>query len=175
MNFNKAILLGRLTNEPTSRTLPSGQPVVTFGLATNRIYTDQEGNKQETTEFHNIVVFGKLADICSRYLNKGQLVLIEGRIQTRSWDAQDGTKRNRTEIIAENMQMGPRPAGSNLINQTEKSSEDQGEIPVIEAEESITEQNNPKQNNTANNLSENSNPEENTDEPDEINVKDIPF
>src|SRR4030043_2472507 len=71
MNFNKAIILGRLTNDPDQRTLPSGQPVVNFSVATNRVYTVQDGNKQEFVEFHNIVAFGKLADICTRYLKKG--------------------------------------------------------------------------------------------------------
>lgn len=139
MNFNKAIILGNLTKDPEARTLPSGQPVVNFGIATNRITKDQTGNKKEFVEFHNIVVFGKLADICSRYLTKGQNVLIEGRIQTRSWQGQDGAKKYRTEIIAENMQMGPRvgersqapaAAGQSLPAQAP-----QEEIPVIDSEE----------------------------------------
>jgi len=72
MNFNRAIILGNLTRDPESRILPSGQPVVNFGVATNRIYTDKSGAKQQTAEFHNVVAFGKLADICSRYLSKGK-------------------------------------------------------------------------------------------------------
>ncbi len=136
MNFNKAIILGNLTRDPESRTLPSGQPVVNFSIATNRTFNDQSGNKKQTVEFHNIVVFGKLADICSRYLAKGKMVLIEGRIQTRSWQDQSGNKRYRTEIVAENMQMGPRggEAGSSAgASQPQPAAQE--EIPVIEAEE----------------------------------------
>ena len=144
MNFNKAVVVGRLTSDPEVRTLPSGQSVVSFGLATNRIWVDQNGNRQEATEFHNIVAFGKLADICSRYLTKGRLALVEGRIQTRSWQDRDGNKRYRTEIVADNMQMGPRVdlAGADNTksfspSQSEPATPSQEEIPVIEAEEPI--------------------------------------
>lgn len=112
MNFNKAIVLGRLTNQPEIRTLPSGQNVATFGLATSRIWYDQQRTKKEETQFHNIVMFGKLADIAHQYLQKGSLLLIEGRIQYRSWEGQDGQKKYRTEIVAESMQLGPKPQGS---------------------------------------------------------------
>jgi len=135
MNFNKAIIVGNLTRDPDSRTLPSGQPVVSFSVATNRIYNDQGGNKKQVVEFHNVVVFGKLADICSRYLAKGRLVLIEGRIQTRSWQDQSGNKRYRTEIVAESMQMGPRGAGDSGAPQTQAPAQAQDEIPIIETEE----------------------------------------
>lgn len=108
MNVNKAIICGYLTRDPEERTLPSGQPVSSFGIATNRAWTNAEGQKQEQAEFHNIVAFGKLAEICNQYLTKGRLVYIEGRLQTRTWESQDGTKKNRTEIVAETMQMGPR-------------------------------------------------------------------
>jgi single-strand DNA-binding protein len=139
MNFNKAVILGNMTRDPEARTLPSGQPVVNFSVATNRIYKDQSGNKQQQAEFHNVVAFGKLADICSRYLTKGQLVLIEGRIQTRSWQDQSGAKRYRTEIIAENMQMGPRKGergGGDFSASGQASSQPaQEEIPIIETDE----------------------------------------
>ncbi|OGZ34725.1 MAG: single-stranded DNA-binding protein [Candidatus Portnoybacteria bacterium RBG_19FT_COMBO_36_7] len=135
MNFNKAIVLGNLTRDPESRTLPSGQPVVSFSIATNRVYKDQSGNKKQVTEFHNIVAFSKLADICSRYLIKGKMVLIEGRIQTRSWQDQSGNKRYRTEIVAENMQMGPRGAGDTGAMPSQAPSQAQDEIPIIETEE----------------------------------------
>lgn len=111
MNFNRAIVLGNLTRDPEVRTTPNGQTVATFGIATNRIWKDQTGNKQQQVEFHNIVAFGRLGEICSQYLKKGGLVLIEGRIQTRTWQGQDAVKRYRTEIIAENMQLGPRNSG----------------------------------------------------------------
>jgi len=108
MNLNKIFILGNLTRDPESRALPSGQNVVNFGVATNRVWNDKTGTRQEDTQFHNIVVFGKMADVCAKYLTKGKMVLVEGRIQNRSWNAQDGTKKYRTEIIAETIQLGPR-------------------------------------------------------------------
>lgn len=111
MNFNKAIVLGNVTRDPEVRALPSGQQVTNFGIATNRYYTSQAGEKKEEAEFHNIVCFGKLADITARYLKKGSLVLIEGRIKTRNWVDKQGVKQYKTEIIAESMQLGPRSAG----------------------------------------------------------------
>lgn len=137
MNFNKAIVVGNLTRDPETRTLPSGQPVVSFSVATNRVWSDANGNKQEAAEFHNIVAFGKLADICSKYLSKGRLVLIEGHLKTNSWqDQQSGVKKYRTEIIAENMQMGPRFDAGNTAPQTQtpQTQAPQEDIPVIEAE-----------------------------------------
>lgn len=111
MNFNKAFVLGNVTRDPELRTTPTGQNVCSFGIATNRIWKDQSGQQQRSAEFHNIVAWGRLAEIAGQYLKKGSLVFIEGRIQTRSWQAQDGQKRFRTEIVAENMQLGPRTAG----------------------------------------------------------------
>ena len=108
MNLNKVFLIGNLTRDPEMRSLPSGQPVTTFGLATNRIWNDKSGQKQQQAEFHNIVLFGRLAEIGKQYLQKGKMVFIQGRIQTRSWTGQDGQKRSRTEVIAEQMQLGPR-------------------------------------------------------------------
>lgn len=140
MNFNKAIILGNLTRDPETRTLPSGQPVTNFSIATNRVYTDKSGAKQQSVEFHNIVAFGKLADICNRFLNKGKMVLVEGRIQTRSWQAQDGSKRYRTEIIMENMQLGPRGVASGPAGSTGQTTEQPAaveEIPVIDADEGV--------------------------------------
>lgn len=110
MNLNKAFIIGNLTRDPEMRALPSGQPVVTFGVATNRRWTDPQGQRQEHTEFHNVVAFGKLAELCNQYLAKGRMTMIEGRLQTRSWQGQDGTKRSRTEIVADNIQFGPRGA-----------------------------------------------------------------
>ncbi len=91
--------------------LPSGAPVASFGVATNRVWKNQQGEKQEEVEFHNVVVFGRQAEIANQYLAKGRSVFVEGRLQTRSWDAPDGAKRNRTEIIAERIQFGPRASG----------------------------------------------------------------
>ena len=109
MNLNKVILIGRLTKDPETKTIPSGHMVCSFGLATNRVWTDrQTSQKQEKAEFHNIVLWRKLAEIASQYLRKGSLVLIEGRIQTRSWEDQTGNRKYRTEIVAENIQLAPK-------------------------------------------------------------------
>lgn len=108
MNLNKVFIVGNLTRDPELRSLPSGIPVVSFGVATNRVWKDKSGQKKEDVQFHNIVAFGKQAEIVKQYLSKGSSVLIEGRIQNRTWDAQDGTKKYRTEIIAERLQLGPR-------------------------------------------------------------------
>ena len=105
MNLNKAMLIGNLTRNPETRTTPQGQTVCSFGLATNRRWNDQSGNRQEAVEFHNIVAWGKLAEICGQYLVKGKKVYVEGRLQTRKWQAQDGTEKQRTEIVMEGMQM----------------------------------------------------------------------
>ena len=110
MNLNKACIIGNVTRDPEIRTLPSGQPVATFGVATNRFWKDQSGNKKQSVEFHNVVAFGRLAEISKQYLGKGKLVYAEGRLQTRTWESPDGSKRNRTEIIVERMQLGPRTA-----------------------------------------------------------------
>lgn len=105
MNLNKAMLIGNLTRDPESKTTPSGQNVCTFGIATNLVWTDQNGEKQKKAEFHNIVAWRKLGEICAQYLKKGSKVYIEGRLQTRDWEGQDGVKRYRTEIVADNMIM----------------------------------------------------------------------
>ena len=143
MNFNKAFVLGNITRDPESRTTPSGQTVTNFGIATNRFYTDQQNQKQQKVEFHNIVAWGKLGDICAQYLKKGQLVFVEGRIETRTWEGTDGVKKFKTEIIAENMQMGPKaggggggrsdysPAGSSAPQEDAGQQEDEIEIKDI--------------------------------------------
>jgi len=110
MNLNKVFLVGNLTRDPELRTLPSGTPVTSFGVATNRVWRNPQGERQEEVQFHNIVVFGRQAETVSQYLTKGSLVLVEGRIQTRSWDGKDGSKQYRTEIVAERIQFGPRGA-----------------------------------------------------------------
>lgn len=105
MNLNKVMLIGNLTRDPEIKNTPSGAAVATFSLATNRVWNDQAGQKQEQVEFHNIVAWRRLAEICGQYLKKGSKIYIEGRLQTRDWTGQDGVKRYRTEIIAENMIM----------------------------------------------------------------------
>lgn len=112
MYINKAFLFGNLTRDPELRTLPSGGQVASFGLATNRVFKKADGSKQESTEFHNIVVFGRQADTVSQYLKKGSSVFVEGRIQTRSWDSPEKGKQYRTEIVAERVQFGPRSSGN---------------------------------------------------------------
>jgi len=109
------MIIGNLTRDPEIRTTTGGKNVASFGVATNYTWTDASGQKQEKAEFHNIVAWGKLADICGQYLAKGRKVYVEGRLQTREWEGQDGAKRQRTEIVAENMIMldrgnGPAPA-----------------------------------------------------------------
>ena len=111
MYLNKVILIGNLTRDPERRSLPSGAAVASFGLATNRVWKDKTGARQEDTQFHNVVVFGPQAEVVAQYLKKGSSAMIEGRLQTRSWDAQDGTKKYRTEIVADRVQFGPRSAG----------------------------------------------------------------
>lgn len=105
MDLNRAQLIGNVTRDPDVRTTPTGQSVCSFGIATNSQWTDTQGAKQVRTEFHNVVAWGKLADICGQYLLKGKKIFLEGRLQTREWEAQDGQKRSRTEVIAENMIM----------------------------------------------------------------------
>lgn len=107
MYLNKAYLIGNLTRDPELKALPSGTKVASFGLATNYTFRDKDGNRKDQTDFHNIVVFSKLAELTAQYLKKGSQALVEGRIQTRSWDdATTGTKKYKTEIVAENIQFG---------------------------------------------------------------------
>lgn len=133
MNLNKVILVGRLTRDPEARSLPSGQPVASFGLATDRFFVDKSGQKQQQAEFHNIVMFGRLAEIASRYLTKGSLAMIEGRLRTRNWQDASGNQRSKTEIVAERLQLGPRGAGKAAPPETKEGSPE--EIPIIEEEE----------------------------------------
>lgn len=173
MNLNKAFVLGNLTADPIVRALPSGQSVANFGLATNRIFYDRDRQKQQRTEFHNIVAFGRSAEIAQQYLRKGSMVLIEGRIQTRNWQDSSGNKRYRTEIITERLQLGPRTASQptadqpkagfqttspepSVPNQNQPQKETQEEIPIIEEGKPIT-------------------TEASEDKDEEIDVKNIPF
>ncbi|HRH24255.1 MAG TPA: single-stranded DNA-binding protein [Candidatus Paceibacterota bacterium] len=110
MYLNKVQLYGNLTRDPEVKALPSGQNVANFSVATNRVFKDKNGAKQEQTEFHNVVAFGRTADVIGQYLKKGRPVYIEGRIQTRSWE-KDGAKQYRTEIVAETFQFGANAGG----------------------------------------------------------------
>ena len=107
MYLNKAMIYGNLTRDPELKALPSGMNVCSFSLATNRVYKDRDGKRQESVDYHNVAVFGRQADTCAQYLKKGAGTFVEGRLQTRSWD-KDGQKHYRTEIIADRVQFGPR-------------------------------------------------------------------
>lgn len=108
MNLNKVFIIGNLTRDVELRNTPSGKSVANFGVATNRVWVDANKQKQQETEFHNVVVWGKMAELCHQYLAKGRLVFVEGRIRTRTWVDANEQKRSRTEIIAENINFGPR-------------------------------------------------------------------
>ncbi len=110
MYLNKAMIFGNLTRDPEMKALPSGMSVCSFSLATNRVYNDRDGKRQESTDYHNIVVFGKQAENCAKYLMKGSSTYVEGRLQTRSWEA-NGQKMYRTEIVADRVQFGPKGSG----------------------------------------------------------------
>jgi len=135
MNLNKAMIIGNVVRDPEMRTTPSGQNVTSFSVATNRVWNNAEGQKQEQAEFHNVVAWRRLAEISSQYLKKGSKVYIEGRLQTRSWDDPNGVKRYRTEIVAENMIMldraGSAPAAGDF--NTEQPSQDN--TPVVDVNE----------------------------------------
>lgn len=112
MYLNKAIIIGNLTRDPEMKTLPSGIKVASFSLATNRVWKDKNNVKQESVDYHNIVVFGRQAEIVGQYLKRGGSALVEGRLQTRSWDDSSGKKNYRTEIVADRVQFGPKREGS---------------------------------------------------------------
>lgn len=132
MYLNKAIIIGNLTRDPELRALPSGVKVCSFAVATNRVWKDKNGIKQEDTQYHNCVVFGTQAENVGQYLRKGSSVLIEGRLQTRSWDAQDGKKQYRTEIVADRVQFGPKSgaSGGGMSGGSAHPAEDNQDAPV---------------------------------------------
>lgn len=177
MNLNKAFVLGNVTRDPEVRSMPNGNQVTSFSIATNRVWKDAQGQKKEEAEFHNIVCYGKLADISSRYLNKGSLVLIEGRIKTRNWQDTAGVKHWKTEIIAETMQLGPKgsgggnPGNSNYAKPSFQNPEPepakQDEIPIIEENYTPPATDNNMENQKTVSFEDNA--------ADEIDVKDIPF
>ncbi len=136
MNLNKAFIIGRLTADPLLKTIPSGQNVCSFSLATNRTWTGKDGTKQEESQFHNCVAWGKTAELITQYMKKGSELFVEGRIQTRSWDDKTtGSKRYATEIVVENMQFGARPQGGGQRGGgkvSEQSAPKEEEIPTID-------------------------------------------
>ncbi len=146
MNVNKAIILGNVTADPEIKTTPKGQNVASFGIATNQYWNDKKtGKRKQKTEFHNIVAWNRLAEIAEKYIKKGSLIYVEGRLQTRSWEGKQGNTQYRTEIIAQRIQLGPKGQSSN-----------------------------PKNKNHAKPQKKNSKKDD-SDESEEINVEDIPF
>ncbi|MFH1412982.1 MAG: single-stranded DNA-binding protein [bacterium] len=155
MNLNKAMIIGNLTRDPEVRQTGAGHQVASFGVATNLIWMDQNGQKQEKAEFHNVVAWRKLAEICSRYLKKGSKVYIEGRLQTSDWTGNDGVKRYRTEIITENMIMlDSRQSTGDYQAASAPRTEQPAETPIISYDEPT---------------------EEKPASDDEIKVENIPF
>ncbi len=133
MNLNKVFIIGRLTADPQLRTTPGGTEVVAIGVATNRNWVNKQSQKKESTEFHNVVVWGRQASVVKQFLAKGSMIFIEGRLQTRSWEGKDGQIRRTTEVIAERIQLGPRPGGGR--NEAPKAdAESKEDMPVIDIE-----------------------------------------
>ncbi len=153
MNVNKVLLVGRLTRDPEIRNTSSGQSVASIFMATNRFWKDKNGQRQDQTEFHNVILWGRLAEIAGQYLTKGQEAYIEGRLQTRKYTAKDGNERRVTEIVAENMQLGSRAQGAS------GSFERPAAASPAPAKESPAEEI----------------PTINLDEEDEIKIEDVPF
>jgi single-strand DNA-binding protein len=137
MYLNRAIVIGNLTRDPELKSLPSGIQVCTFSVATNRVWKDKAGVRQESADYHNIVVFGRQAETAAQYLRKGSGVLVEGRMQTRSWDGPDGKKNYRTEIVADRVQFGNRAQGgaanaSTAPEASKAGKSDEANVPPME-------------------------------------------
>lgn len=142
MNVNKVILVGRLTRDPEVRTTPSGQTVTSIGLATGRTWTDKNGQKQEKTEFHSVIFWGRTAEVAGQYLIKGQEIFIEGRLESRKYTGKDGVERKTTDVIAESFQFGSKPQGANRSNYSasaqtapREQSQKEEQIPTINLDE----------------------------------------
>jgi single-strand DNA-binding protein len=136
MYINKAMILGNLTRDPDLRALPSGIKVLSMTLATNRVWKDQAGQKQEASEYHNVVAFGKIAELIAQYSKKGSQLYIEGRLQTRSWDDKaTGDKKYRTEVIIEAFQFGNRPQAGDSQTKVWRKEDSKKGAPAAEAED----------------------------------------
>jgi len=155
MNVNKVLLVGRLTRDPEIRNTTTGQTVASISMATNRFWKDKNGQRQDQTEFHNVVLWGRLGEITGKYLTKGQECYIEGRLQTRKYTAKDGIERRVTEIVAENMQLGSRAQGAGQGEYNRSSST----TPSAPAPEAPAEEI----------------PTINLDEEEEVKIEDVPF
>lgn len=126
MYLNKAMVYGNLTRDPELKALPSGMSVCSMSIATNRVYNDRDGKRQEAVDYHNVVVFGKQAENSAKYLTKGNGVYVEGRMQTRSWE-KDGQKQYRTEVVADRVQFGPKGGSSGAPSSPQSSSQSPAE------------------------------------------------
>lgn len=163
MNLNKAMVIGRLTRDPEVRTTSSGQSVTSIALASNRTWKGNDGEKKEETEFHNIVLWGRLAEIAGQYLTKGQECYVDGRLQTRAYTGKDGVERRATEIVAENMQMGARAgtgSGGGGAPAPRPAAPAAAAAPIAAATEAIS----------ADEI-----PTINLDDEDEVKIEDVPF
>jgi single-strand DNA-binding protein len=169
MNVNKVMLVGRLTRDPEIRNTASGQTVATIGLATSERWNDKNGQKQERTEFHRIIVWGRLAEIAGQYLTKGQEAFFEGRLQTNTFTGKDGVERKAVEIVAENMQLGSRPQGAGVSGSTYQSRQ---AAPSVDSRSQTP----PQTASTKVSSAEEDIPTINLDdERDEIRIEDVPF
>ena len=169
-SLNRAMIVGNLTRDPEMRYTPNGQAVTSFSVATNRRWKDKDGNMQEQTEFHNIVAWGKLAEFTNQFLHKGNRVYVEGRLQTRNWEGQDGNKRNRTEIVCENfITLTPKGTTETVTSASPANvGEDVEEFPIKETKDTEPAKKTKKPE---------SKPTEETPkkDADEIDLDDIPF
>jgi single-strand DNA-binding protein len=168
MNFNKVFLLGNLATDVELRTLPSGQSIASFRVATNRVYKDNQGNVKKDAQFHNVIVFGRLADIASKYLSKGNTIFIEGRLNHRTYQDSTGNKKYWTEIIAETMQLPPKKWNQEKSELSELNASEietgAKDVPTISDEDPFGEVDEPKDSSFA------------SKEKDQINVdEDLPF
>jgi single-strand DNA-binding protein len=137
MNINKVFIFGNVTRDIELRATPSGRSVANFTVATNRVYYDQNRQKQQETEFHNVVVWGRLAELVSQYLTKGRSVFVEGYLRTRRWEDSNGLRHSRTEIIAQNIQFGPRLAGAVPAERIAEPEPEPETIPEVQIEDNI--------------------------------------
>jgi len=176
MNVNKAIIIGRLTRDPELRTTPNGRQVATLSVATSFRYKDQSGQKQEKTEFHNVVSWGRQAEVIGQYFTKGQEIYVEGRLETRSWDDKEtGKKMYRTEIVMDKFEFGAKPQGASGNYNANQNNNN-----------ASVSQNTANQNDTQNNASPSpSQPQQNQeeeiptinldDEQEDVKIEDVPF
>lgn len=134
-DLNKVMLIGNITKDPEIRTIPSGQQVASFSIATNRTWKDKDGGKKEQAEFHSIVAWGKLAEIIGQYCKKGMKIYIEGRLATKAWDDQNGVKKFKTEIIAENLLMLSSRQGQSSSSYPQQKVNEDEEMPIIQADD----------------------------------------